>query len=94
MMEKSQTSRAEGFGTRHECRSCRYLTLCPGVLDVSIIQYPFSINQVPNPNITIRNFFIAALHSAPTMPIRPSLISLIRLPRLSRVTPTRRRGEG
>jgi hypothetical protein len=31
MMDKSKTP-------RHYCRSCRYLTLCRGVLDLSIIQ--------------------------------------------------------
>jgi hypothetical protein len=32
MMDKSKTS------PRRDCRSCRYLTLCRGVLDLSIIQ--------------------------------------------------------
>jgi hypothetical protein len=45
---------------RHDCRLCRYLTLCRGVLDLSIIQQPFSLyHRVPNPNLTIRNFLIA-----------------------------------
>jgi hypothetical protein len=47
-MDKSQTP-------RHDCRSCRYITLCRGVLDLSIIQSPFSITKSQ-----IRNLFIAA----------------------------------
>jgi hypothetical protein len=35
--------------------SCRYLTLYLGVLDLSIILY----HEVPNPHLTIRDFFIA-----------------------------------
>jgi hypothetical protein len=35
-MDKSETP-------RHDCRSCRYLTLRRGVLDLSIIQGPFSV---------------------------------------------------
>jgi hypothetical protein len=38
--------------------SCRLLTLCLGVLDLSIIQFPFFITKCPS--LTIRNFFIAA----------------------------------
>jgi hypothetical protein len=38
--------------------SCRYLDLCRGVLDLSIIQQPFSITKCQT-FLTIRNFFIA-----------------------------------
>jgi hypothetical protein len=30
---------------RHDCRSCRYLTSRRGVLDLSVIQWPFSITK-------------------------------------------------
>jgi hypothetical protein len=55
MMDKPKTPRRNG-------RSYRYLTLCRGVLDLSIIQWPFSINEVPNLSITIRKIFIAVSH--------------------------------
>jgi hypothetical protein len=38
MMDQSKTP-------RHDCRSCRYLTWCRWVLDLSIIQSPFSITK-------------------------------------------------
>jgi hypothetical protein len=38
-MDKSKTP-------HHDCRSCRYLTLCRGVLDLSVI-------QSPDPNTTV-----------------------------------------
>jgi hypothetical protein len=53
MMDKSKTPPTH-------LGSCRYLTLCRGVLDLSIIQLPFSITKCTNLSITIRNFFIAA----------------------------------
>jgi hypothetical protein len=52
MMDKSKTPPAH-------LGSCRYLTLHRGVLDLSIIQQPFLYHEVPNPNLTIRDFFIA-----------------------------------
>jgi hypothetical protein len=52
MMDTSQTP-------RHDCRSCRYLTLCRGVLDLSIIQGPFSITKCQILVSRFRNFFIA-----------------------------------
>jgi hypothetical protein len=61
MMDKSKTP-------RHNRRSCRYLTLCTGILDLSIIQ------EVPNPNITIRLFFIAV----PPSPGPPAARGLVR----------------
>jgi hypothetical protein len=43
-----------------EYTPCRYLTLCRGVSDLSIIQSPFSITKCQTLYLTIRNFFIAA----------------------------------
>ena len=50
-----------------DCRSCRYLTLCRGVLDVSIIQYPFSLTKCCK--ILISRFAtFASQHSTPRPP--------------------------
>jgi hypothetical protein len=35
-----------------------------GVWDSSIVQGPFSVRAVPNPNVTIRNMFIAVCGSS------------------------------
>ena len=43
----------------HGCRSCRYLTLRRGVFGFVHHSIAILYHQVPNPNITIRNFFIA-----------------------------------
>jgi hypothetical protein len=53
--------------------SCRYLTLYRGVLDLSIIN-TILYHEVPNPNLTIRNFFIAP--PCPPRCTAPSITSL------------------
>jgi hypothetical protein len=58
MMDKSKTPPTH-------LGSCRYLVLYRGVLDLSIIQWLFSITKYPN--ITIRNFFIAVRRGARDM---------------------------
>jgi hypothetical protein len=52
MMDKSKTP-------RHDLRSCRYITLCRLLL--AFVHHSIAILslEVPNPNLTIRNFFIA-----------------------------------
>jgi hypothetical protein len=43
--------------------SCHYLTLCRGVLDLSIIQEPFSITKCQTLISRFATFFIAAPRS-------------------------------
>jgi hypothetical protein len=51
MMDKSKTP-------RHGCRSCRYLTLCRGVLDSPINTFSHSLS--PSAKSLSHDFFIAA----------------------------------